>query len=120
MPDDPAAYRLGGRRAGRDARRRHPHRRRLVRPPWPRHRPADPTRLARAVLLARVGRIGMVLVAVIAAVLGVVLAPDGAERDFAILASTGLAALLALFAVLASDLTRLLRHSAPVPDRGSG
>ncbi|MEN3610105.1 hypothetical protein AAH979_11190 [Plantactinospora sp. ZYX-F-223] len=67
--------------------------------------PADPTRLARAVLLARVGRIGMVLVA---AVLGVVLAPDGAERGFAILASTGLAALLALFAVLANDLTRLL------------
>ncbi|MGI5146739.1 hypothetical protein ACQEVC_10185 [Plantactinospora sp. CA-294935] len=82
--------------------------------------PADPTRLARAVLLARVGRIGMVLVAAIAAVLGVVLAPDGAERGFAILASTGLAALLALFAVLANDLTRLLRHPTPAPDRGSG
>ncbi|GAB3965682.1 hypothetical protein [Plantactinospora veratri] len=64
-------------------------------------------------LLARMGRFGMVLVAAVAAVLGIVLAPDGAERGFAILVSTGLAALLALFALLANDLTRLRRRAAP-------
>ncbi|AVT33336.1 hypothetical protein C6361_32215 [Plantactinospora sp. BC1] len=73
----------------------------------------DPARLARAVLLARVGRIGMVLVAAVAAVLGIVLAPDGAERGFAILVSTGLAALLALFALLANDLSRLHHRTTP-------
>ncbi|GIG88842.1 hypothetical protein [Plantactinospora endophytica] len=76
----------------------------------------DPTRLARAVLLARISRIGMVLVAAVAAVLGVRLAPDGTERGFAILASTGLAALLALFALAANDLPRLQRQTtAPTP-----
>ncbi|MFY1688676.1 hypothetical protein [Plantactinospora sp. WMMB782] len=81
--------------------------------------PADPTRLGRAVLLARAGRIGMLLLAAAAAVLGVLLAPDGTERGFAILASTGLAALLALFAVLANDLSRLHRRAAPTAPRGS-
>ncbi|MFY1674148.1 hypothetical protein ACN27G_30080 [Plantactinospora sp. WMMB334] len=76
-----------------------------------------PPRLARAVLLARVGRIGMGLAAITAAVLGVVSAPEGAERGFAILVSVGLAALLALFALFANDLTRLRRQVAPPPER---
>ncbi|MBE1485870.1 hypothetical protein [Plantactinospora soyae] len=67
----------------------------------------DPLPLARAVVLARIGRILMLAAAVVAAVLGVLLAPAGEERAFAIATSTGLAALLAVFALLANDLTQL-------------
>ncbi|MFC6018874.1 hypothetical protein ACFP2T_22040 [Plantactinospora solaniradicis] len=71
---------------------------------------ADPIPLARAVMLARIGRLLMLAAAVVAAVLGVLLAPAGDERTFAIATSTGLAALLAAFALLANDLTRLRQH----------
>jgi hypothetical protein len=66
----------------------------------------DQARLDRALLLARLGRLLMLAVAVGAAVLSVLLAPTGMDRAFAIGINAGLAALLALFALLSVDVTR--------------
>lgn len=65
----------------------------------------DPVRLDHAALLARLGRLLMLAVALGAAVTSVVLAPTS-DRGLALAVGIGLAALLAVFALLAGDVTR--------------
>lgn len=68
----------------------------------------DRARLGRAALPSRLGRLLMLTVAVGAAVVSVALAPSGGDRGLAIAVNTGLAGLLALFALLANDVTRAI------------
>ena len=75
----------------------------------------DRGRLARAVLLAWLGRLLMLGVAVGAAITAVLLAPAGVDRGLAIGVNLGLAGLLALFSLLANDVARTV-----APARSAG
>lgn len=68
----------------------------------------DRDRLDRAVLLARLGRLLMLAVALGAAVASVLLAPTGGDRRLSLTVGIGLAGLLAVFALLANDVARLV------------
>ncbi|MGI5212837.1 hypothetical protein [Plantactinospora sp. CA-290183] len=83
-------------------------------------RHVDPVRLARAVLVARVARALMLAAAIAGAVAGVLLAPAGLDRAFAITVSLVLAALLAVFALLANDISRAVARLAPTEAPPSG
>ncbi|GAA3917510.1 hypothetical protein [Actinoplanes auranticolor] len=68
--------------------------------------PQDASGVRGAVATQRTARLAMVAAAVVALIAGVMLAPQGMDRGFAISVAAGLAVALALFALFAGDRPR--------------